>query len=313
MKRVNYLSEIHVLTKSDLNNISIKVFKQSLRGNKRDFINGLNFNLSNYGNDKYNLILVNMILSNKLIESTKFINTSDILTLKYLKPYDRFLYKYHLGYKALYRDRIKDIKGYQVDTKYIFDDQFNTLCNKRICERDYFIIPSKGFKDLTELRANIYKCAYCGKQYSKQEAEKIEFCTACRGSEHLDSEYYKLLKLKAISDKSGYKNIDIPSYVIGDIREQQSATNKRLILQNIENAKQRIVNKIKESEREITVLTYLLDNEYLNSLYDLYIYYNHTNTLSFKWKSEKITPDLKELILDNKSKIESDLNLKVEV
>jgi len=312
MKTLSNLTELNTLTKSELNDISVKLFNRRLPDNKADHIHELNYSLNNDGNEKYNLILINKILSNNLRPSTQFIKCSDVLVIKYLWVYERFLYTYHLGFKALYKDRIKDIKGYQVDYGHVFDNQFNTD-TKRILEWDYFIIPSKGYNTLTEVRNNTFKCGYCGKQYKKEDALKIEYCTACRGSEFLEINNYPLLKLKAISDKSRYKDITIPDNMKADIIKQQKATKEKNIKKEIANNKERLKRKIAEIKQETKVLNYLLNNDDFMLLHGIYIYYTHSNTLDFTYKSEKMNDDLKSIVLKYKDDIESKLNITVKV
>jgi len=313
MKTLNNITELGALTESELSDIATKLFKRRLSGLKDNFVSQLIRELDNYGKSKYNLLLVNMILNNKLIESKKVIQNENIVMLKWLDSFDRFLYKYHLGYEALYNDYKDKIISYQVDNNYIFNDQFNTKCNKRILERELFIIPSKGYNQLTELRNNIYKCGYCGKQYKKEDALKIEFCNCCRGSEYLDIDNYRLLKLKAISDKSNYKNITIPDYVISDITEQQKATKEKNIKKEIIANKERLKRGIAELKQKTRVLNYLLDNDDFMLLHGIYIYYAHSNTLDFTYKSEKMNNDLKNIVLKYKDDIEAKLNITVKV
>jgi len=312
MKTLQNINDLSLLTKDDLNDISIKLFKRKLSGNKETFVKDLSREFNFYGNSKYDLILINLILSSDLKKSLDVIEDKNILMIKFLPSYENFLYSYCLGYKALYSDYKEKTLSCKADDRYIFNNQFNTE-SKRILEWEYFIIPSYGYTELTEARNNTYKCGYCGTQYKKDEAEKIEFCNKCRGSEHLEADNYSLLKLKAISDKTSYKNITIPPYVIADIKKQQDIKNKALIIKKIEDEKKSIIKKIESSKKEVEVLEYLLNNNDFRLLHGLYIFYTHTNTLSFNWRKEKITNEVKEMVLSNKQKIEHDLNVTVEL
>lgn len=293
INKIENLSELNLLTKSQLQCISSDLFKNRLSGLKEDFIKCLNRNFSNYGNNKYDVILVNLVLSFKAKKSTEIIKTESILIMNYLNSYEKYLYTYYLGFNSLfnkYREEEGRIKSYILDPSHIFDNQFNTLSGERISEGCKLIIPSSGYKKLSALRDNIFSCGYCGKQYNKEKALKVEFCEKCRGSEHLEVRNYPLLKLTQISSKRDYKNIIVPSHIKEDIKAKQSKTKKALIIKDIERAKKRIIDKIAENKKEVEVLNYLLSNDFLNDFYGLFIYYNHSNTLSFKWNNEKMTP-----------------------
>ena len=313
MKTITKTEDLGLLTKDELSLIAYKLFSKRLTGKKSVFIYDLKRELLNYGIAAYNIELINMILTSNYKESKETIKSEHILMLKYLSTYEKFLYKYLLGYEKLYEDKKHKIEKYLLDNEYTFNDQMNTKCDKRICERDYsLIIPSTGFKKLTQLRENTLICHYCGKHY--KENTNDGFCHNCTGSEFLEEKDYKLLELFPISQKwKNKKYSSIPLKLIEEIKEKRLATKKANIIKEIQDNKKQLIKKIKEINKEGEVLQYLLNNQDFALLHGIYIFYNHINTLSFKFRSEKMTKSLINLVCKNKKKMEKDLNIKVEL
>jgi len=72
---------------------------------------------------------------------------------------------------------------------------------------------------LHELLSSIYKCGWCGHQYTKQEAKKLKYCDKCRGGLDLKPEFYNLLVLRPLKPNKN-KIGKLPQIIIDDILEQ---------------------------------------------------------------------------------------------
>jgi hypothetical protein len=313
MKVLQDLSELNTLTKEELKQVSLKLFRKGLTGDKSNFVRVLRREFDFYGDKKYNLILLNMVLSGNIKEYTnQEIKSDEIIMLKHLPIFEQFLYKFHLGYNKLYEDKKEDIECYTVEYDYLFNDQFNTD-KKRILERDYAVVfPSTGFKKLTDLRNNTLRCGYCGKQYT--ENTKDGYCHSCTGSEYLLESDYKLLQLFPISQ--GYKNKvyrKIPQALLDEIREKQKETKIKKAQEQIKANTKIIEKKIKEINQESDILTYLIENDDFILLHDIYIFYSHSQTLDFTYKADKMTDTLKELVLKHKDILEDQFKITVKV
>lgn len=311
MKTTNIkdLSDLKLLTKDTLSDISKKLFKRRLSGDKDTFVRDIRREFDFYGNEKYNILLTNMILSNDINLSKEVIKTNEIVMIKYLPSFELFLYKYHLGFNKLYEDKSDKIEAYIVDYSHIFDNQFNTS-DKRILEWEYnCIMPSIGFDELTNKRNNTLKCGYCGKQYINTN---IKYCTGCRSSEYLEEDNYHLLELKPISNQKRIKQ-ELPKEVLNEILALQKETKLKKAKQQLVDNKKRIENKIKEINLESDILTYLINNDDFILLHGIYIFYNHSQTLDFTYKADKMTDTLKELVLKHKDTLEKQFKITVKV
>lgn len=313
MKTLQNLSELNTLTKDELKDISLKLFRRGLTGHKETFIRDLRREFDFYGNDEYNIILLNMVLSGNLKECKKeVIESNDIIMLKSLPIFEQFLYKFHLGYKKLYEAKKDKIERYTVENDHLFDDQFNTD-KERILEGKYAVIfPSTGYNKLTDLRNNTFCCGYCGAQYT--EITHDGYCHSCTGSEYIEEDNFKLLQLFPVAlEYRNKKYAEIPQALLNEIKEKQKETKLLKAKEEIKNNRKRIEDKIKEINQESDILTYLIENDDFILLHGIYIFYNHSQTLDFTYKADKMTDKLKELVLKHKDILEKQFKITVKV
>ena len=303
-------TELNKYTKYQLQVIATKLFNIKLSKNKSDYINTLNNYFTRHGDNKYNDKLITLCFIGNLKPYTDIIEDDAILYLNYLKPYDKFLYKYLLGFKKLYEDNKDKVKKTYVDyNSTLFNNQFNTLDNKRFLEFDNFIIPSIGYKKLQNTRNNTYICSYCGKQYDENTNDG--YCTSCRGSEFLTEDNYHLLKLIKLSCKHPIKH-EIPKTIKDDILHKQTITAKIKYKKQLIYDKKSLEKKINSLKLELKIKEYLLNTEDLIILLSDYIFYNHSNTLVFGWQNKLIDNKLK-IALKYKNEISRRFNITVEV
>ena len=226
------------LTINQLKTVGRKVFKIKLNGKKDNIVEKLQYYFNLQGNNKYNNAVIQTALNKTVAKTYTPIDTDGVIVLdQYLSLYNKFLYKYILGYDQLYKDYKTII--YQVDYSYLFNDQFNTMCKKRVLEFEKIIINSKGYEQLQQKRDNTYKCNYCGKEYDHD----IGFCNNCRDSLFLKKDDYHLLKVTKINDNKSYKNITIPSEVINDIQNKQKIQKRNNEIRLLENS----IKKLQEN------------------------------------------------------------------
>jgi hypothetical protein len=184
---------------------------------------------------------------------------------------------------------------YTIEEEFLFDDQSNTDklrvhdwyeqhmavgMNKNV-RRGYYIL--SGFKALQEARRNRYKCGYCGAQYDKASAPA--FCEACLDSPYLDKEHLPLLILRPVlRDKSQDKEPSeaIKAALYNAFLTAQTARQE----EDNEKARGKIIKKaarkIQETELERDGFLWALDHG-INT--GNLIYYSHSNTFCFGWKS----------------------------
>lgn len=191
---------------------------------------------------------------------------------------------------------------YEIDESHIFDDQYNTKDTEkgkgfRVFEYSealtnptggasprplgygYYI--ASGIEEIRALQKQIKVCCYCGEQYKNTN---LVWCTSCRGSEYLQPDKFKLLKLIPVLDKwkSNFDDIVVPDDVIEDIAKQQKATRQRLLLKRNADKIASINAEIEASKKELSGFQWLIDHD-IN--FENCIYYTHTDQFSFGWRN----------------------------
>ena len=181
----------------------------------------------------------------------------------------------------------------ELETKFLFDDQWNTAPNVcsasglRVFDWAENIFPNAHVKsghwleitpEMTAARANRIKCHYCGKQYEGPQAET--FCGACLDSPYLQPNDFKLTRLAPIDcNKFSELTADelaerMPLYKDAQLRgkteraKRQHADKRAQLLTDRDKA-------IYKANRKYDGFTWLLDHS-LNV--ENVIYYSHTDT-----------------------------------
>lgn len=95
----------------------------------------------------------------------------------------------------------------ELETDFVFDNQWNTTDGRRVFDWYESIVPNKRIKighylEITSkmviLRANTCKCGYCGKEYYGAD-NSGKFCPACLDSKHLKESDLYLLRVLPVS------------------------------------------------------------------------------------------------------------------
>jgi hypothetical protein len=190
-----------------------------------------------------------------------------------------------------------DDSDIDLETGFIFDNQWNTTDGRRVFDWYESIVPNRRIKighyltitpAMVEIRRNTFKCGYCGKEYyGTQNAGR--FCPACLDSPYLKQDDLRLLRvLPAGASFNGSRPeltpeesaIILPDYV----RRQTRGTSSRAARKHREE-KQDILKDYRK-----TVTTARHEKDGLLWLYkqgislDNVIYYNHTDTFCFGWR-----------------------------
>jgi hypothetical protein len=190
---------------------------------------------------------------------------------------------------------------YNVETKFIFNNQYNTQEGYRIFEkctslngpkmrkgRGYYI--SEGIEDIREYQSHISTCGYCGKQF--YDTKQI-YCENCLGNEYLKEDDLDLLILKPILSKenrvipSEYKEEITQKYYIAqglgkEKRDQLALSKNRKKVENLlPEAEGKAQQLIEAAKKQTVAFTWLLDNGF--NILDNVIYYDHSDKFCFGW------------------------------
>ena len=196
---------------------------------------------------------------------------------------------------------------YNVETKFLFSNQYNTAEGFRIFEvstllhrgarsnwdkrgEGYYI--SEGIEAIRACQDRVEVCGYCGKQYIDSVAT---VCRACLGSAHLKETDLHLLQLLPVRTPYRVERKLTPEVLatllpqwktaqgLGEITraEEKKSRNRQKVDNLIPEAEKKASDLIACATIETNGLTWLLDHE-INIL-DNVIYYNHSKQFSFGW------------------------------
>jgi hypothetical protein len=192
--------------------------------------------------------------------------------------------------------KFKVVPGYvRLETNYIFSNQWNSE-TQRLMDWSETVFPNKNVKEgyylkqtkkMRAIRKNTLVCGYCGK-YEMVGCGK-EFCDKCLDHEYLKEKDLFLLRLKPVA-KHRPKRPPLTEEEHASLmpvyteRQTTGATSRNA-------AKLRKQRKDIEAKRNKGIIAldteadgklWLMDN---NISVDNVIYYTHTDTFSFGWRS----------------------------
>jgi hypothetical protein len=210
------------------------------------------------------------------------------------------------------KDRLKfDSPDIELETDFVWADQWNTACGKRVFDWYEGIIPGGSnyykqghYLDITEemreARANQLVCGYCGARYWKQDNPPV-FCTRCLDSEYLKETEVYLLRLmpaglhfptRAPLTETEQAEL-LPQYVA----RQTTGKDSRAV-QRKARVRQSVIDKYQKHshavETEYKGFMWLLDHA-VNT--ENCIYYSHTGKFSFGWR-QPVSASVKSALLD---------------
>lgn len=156
-------------------------------------------------------------------------------------------------------------------------------------------------RDMITLRDTTYKCGYCGKYHTTEDAATLShFCTSCIDSEYLTANKLHLTRLKPVSDTTDRAKLTaqeaatmLPLYIHAQLHGTTARGKAR-----IEQARKDIVDTY---EKETNAATHKRDgalwvHDHFPNLLKNCIYYSHTDTHCFGWRNP-LTDDAKAELL----------------
>ena len=201
-----------------------------------------------------------------------------------------------------YSKEIKPLDGQEIEleTKQIFDNQWNTTKGLRVFDWSEPILDNRYYKigmwleqteEMDVIRRNAYQCGYCGKVSDVSDV----YCRKCLDNEHLTGDYLPLLLLVPAKDRWSAKRPDvIPEWLIsawkdaqdlGKIsrEEEHKSINRQRVAALVPEAEKKAAQLIADAKIEAKGKTWLLDRG-LNIL-DNVIFYTHTQKFGFGWRT----------------------------
>lgn len=213
---------------------------------------------------------------------------------------------------------VRDIDGQTVEleTEHLFDNQWNTApipgkSDKGLRVFDWAedaCLPNKFFKqghyldqtdEMREIRRNTDACGYCGKQ--EPAAKGYVFCPHCIGSQYLTVESLPMTRMVPVCESFNFQRAPLTKaeadYLLPLYKEAQ-------LHGHTERDKARIAKKRADIKAKYEKALRVADEEYLGLLWlmdhgiktDNVIYYSHTETFSFGWRTP-LGPELETELL----------------
>ena len=156
-------------------------------------------------------------------------------------------------------------------------------------------------QEMIALRDTTYKCGYCGKHHTAQEATTLDhFCASCIDSEYLKASDLYLTRLKPVNDTTDRTPLSetetahlMPRYTQAQLHGTTARGKARIA------AQRRAIADDYEKESAAAIqkrdgATWVLDR--FPGLLQNCIYYSHTGTHCFGWRSP-LTDDVKTELL----------------
>lgn len=203
-----------------------------------------------------------------------------------------------------YRQHIKglDDRTLELETECIFNNQWNTArtptseSGLRVFDWDECIFDNRSIKqgywleqtaEMQNTRARRYKCGYCGKNYEREPETAPFWCESCLGSEYLTQDDLRLLECRNIMDGESVRyKATPPVEMVAIYHAKQKTARKARQIQDHEDAKKSLADKIESAELENLALQWLIDKDCPTDFYRNCIYYDHTHTVCIGWKNK---------------------------
>lgn len=205
---------------------------------------------------------------------------------------------------------VADIDGQEIEleTECLFDNQWNTAPiaghsenGLRVFDwaQDAAVLIPANIKqghyleqtdEMREVRRNTDKCGYCGKQ--EPAAKGYVFCPHCIGSQFLTVKDLPMTRMRPVCDSGPRRKESAPlteaekAYLLPLYREAQLHGNTERDKARIAKERKDIAAKFEKAVRVATEerdgYTWLMDHGIRT---DNVIYYSHTETFSFGWRT----------------------------
>lgn len=191
-----------------------------------------------------------------------------------------------------------DGKSVTLETQHLFDNQWNAIApdlrlmdwtdwqyhNKRIRAGYWLEIT----EEMTTLRQMVQQCGYCGTHY-RDPSTAPAFCTKCLDSEYLNEKDLHLLRLVPVAGKwnkrkpltDAERSVVLPAFVKRQTEGDDSRNVQRLKRQRAA-IQEKYESETCQVQTEHDGMLWLMDH---GIPIDNVIYYSHTDTFSFGWKS----------------------------
>lgn len=237
------------------------------------------------------------------------------------------------GGKGSFRHQELDGLKIELETKFLFDNQWNTAPISELYQKGLRVFDwaedyhsrSIGLNpnlkighwleqtdEMRQARVNRVKCGYCGKQYHLA-SKPPTFCDHCLQSKYLKESDLYLLRLRSVMDKTNKfpplteKELAdlLPKYLSAQLKGKEARTQQELKDQReyvekiLSEAKQKAKQLLAVAEIEYQGKKWLIEHGVTN-LRNV-IYYDHTHLFSFGWMSPYspiVKAELEKLLTD---------------
>lgn len=198
----------------------------------------------------------------------------------------------------------------ELETEFLFSNQWNTKCGFRVFDWYEGIYHNSCYKvghylditeEMKEIRRNTNVCGYCGYQEYSETGNASDLCTSCLSSPYLKKEDLFLLRMLPVElhfpnrNKLTKKELDYLLPLYTDAQTKKKIRDQQAMRSEIKREREK---KVTLAHTEAEGMLWLLDHD-VNI--ENVIFYNHTNTFCFGWRSglsADIKGELEKLLKD---------------
>lgn len=138
---------------------------------------------------------------------------------------------------------------------------------------------------MREIRATVHQCGYCG--HAEPNGD-LKFCESCLDSEYLKADDLKLLRMRAVKDRSK----KIPELTDAERAELLPRYNEAQLHGSTDRGRKRLADQRRRIVKDLKTETYAATTKHDGLIWlldhglkiDNVIYYSHTDRFSFGWQ-----------------------------
>lgn len=195
--------------------------------------------------------------------------------------------------KIVHDNRTEDV---YLETDYIFDNQWNgssdTNKNYRFYDWKLYEFPNKNVKkgywiepsyETMDVRGQ-FQCRYCGKLMGYDFGDG--FHHECLGSKYLKADEIEIVSLCRVHERwhKNEKPVKIPGHIWKEYTKKQAETWSNIVSKKHITAKEKAEKDVLSANIRLEVSNFLIEHELFDHI-ENFIYYDHTDLVSFGWMS----------------------------
>lgn len=154
---------------------------------------------------------------------------------------------------------------------------------RTLTRNGYICEPGPGYDALNALRVAYLECGYCGARHEAHLGKT--WCDRCLSSQYLKPGDLPLLALHPLYEHNPNRSRAVPQYLRKQYEAAQAVASKTRADKMVRDKLQALEDRKTHADIEIAVLTTLGNHGLHVRYFDNLIYYPHTGTFTFGWRT----------------------------